>query len=322
MLARMGKPGNHRLPPLNALRAFEVAARHLSLTRAARELNVTQAAVSYQVKLLEDRLGVRLFQRHGGGLTMTSEAAGYLPAVREAFEILATATEHVTKSSPAHALSVSTYPHFAMTWLLPHLHSFNRKHPDINLTVETSVRSLEFNRNRMDVAVRWGDEWAGLCAHYLFSADLVPLCSPRLMQGSGKLRRFEELRNHRLLHVENGFEDWELWLAAAGMEPSRFTEGLSFESLAFALQAAVDGLGVVMGRLPLAQEFISSGKLVAPFRLRYRTRKAYYLLYPKSFEHVHKVRLFREWVESEVRTCEHHVASEAERLRRVGPFNA
>ena len=261
---------------------------------------------------------MRLFHRHGGGITLTPEATEYLPAVREAFEILVAATSQLTGSLPESTLSVSTYPHFAMAWLLPHLHSFNRTHPDINLTVETSVRTLEFNRNRMDVAVRWGDEWPGLSAHYLFSVDLMPMCSPQLLQRGNRLRTPADLRKHPLLHVENGFEDWELWLSAVGIDPADFTAGLSFESLAFALQAAADGLGVVMGRLPLARDFLDSGRLVAPFSKRFFSRKAYYLLFPKSSAHVRKVVQFKDWIESEVRGSEYHIPNPAERLSRAG----
>ena len=296
-----------KLPPLNSLRAFESAARHQNLTRAAKELNVTQAAVSYQVKLLEERIGVKLFHRHGGGLKLTPESHVYFAALRQAFDLIREATDELVAASPTTNLTVSTYPNFAINWLLPRLQDFSTKHAELNLAVVTSIRTLDFERHQMDVAVRWGAGWPGLECHYLFSADMLPVCSPALLTGSKSLRKPKDLASHTLLHIESSRDDWKTWLDAVGVTGIDVYRGPVFDSSAFTQQAAIDGLGIAMGRIPLVDEYLKSGRLVAPFRERYRTEDAWYLVFPKATASFRKVKIFANWMMEEARKSSFHV---------------
>lgn len=307
-----------KLPPLNALRAFEAAARHQNLSRAAKELNVTQAAVSYQVKLLEERIGVKLFYRHQGGLKLTPESHTYFSTLRQAFDLIGEATDELIGASPTTNLTVSTYPNFAMSWLLPRLHQFSVQHSEINLAVVTSIRTLDFEQRQMDVAVRWGAGWAGLECHYLFSADMLPVCSPSLLTGPKALRKPKDLANHTLLHVEGSPDDWRTWLDAVGVAGIDFDRGPIFDSSAFAQQAAIDGAGVAMGRIPLVDELLRSGRLVAPFREQYRTKDAWYLVFPKATASFRKVKIFTNWIMAEARKSELHVYKGTGRARITG----
>lgn len=294
-----------KLPPLNALRAFEAAARHRSFTRAAAELNVTQAAVSAQVKLLEERLGLRLFLRSGGGLKLTPEAEGYFSAVREGFALMSDATEKLMRCASGANLTVSCLPNFAMRWLLPRLHLFNQQHPDINLNVLTASRSDDFDHEQMDVAIRWGCHWPRLQTHYLLSAEMTPVCSPVLQDACG-LRSPGDLGKTTLLHIQGTMEDWQLWLDHAGVDNVDPTAGPRFDSLAFALQAAADGMGVALARLPLVRDDLALGRLIEPFDLRYVPPKAWHLLYPSTLAGSAKVRAFTEWILGQARASPYH----------------
>ncbi|MGE0797827.1 MAG: transcriptional regulator GcvA [Lautropia sp.] len=307
----------HRLPPLNSLRAFEAAARHGSLRNAAVELCVTPAAVSQQIKLLESTLGLKLFLRNGGRLELTAEAIQYLPVLSEAFDAIAAATMRLTNASFAASLSVSSFTHFALAWLLPRLRSFNQANPDVNVTVVTSIRTLDFVRSGMDVAVRWGHAWPNLEACYLFSIDLIPLCAPSLLRRM-RPRKPADLLRHPLLVVDGALNDWFTWLKAMKVDTSQLNPMSPFDSLTFALQAAADGHGVVMARLPLAESFLRSGQLVAPFPTRVRSEHGYYLLYPKAAAGLQKVMAFRDWIVREASATEYFVASEADRRKAVG----
>lgn len=300
-----------RLPPLNALRAFESAARHGTFSSAAEELCVTPAAVSQQVKLLERHLNVKLFTRNGSHIGLTEEAMQYLPVLSEAFDSIDMVTRKVVNSSAATNLSVSTFTQFAMVWMLPHLHSFNLAHPEINVTVVTAVRSLDFVRSGMDVAIRWGRSWPHLCAHYLFSVDLVPLCSPSLLHGRKPLRRPEDILQHRLLMVDGAEADWVFWLQEMKVDPRRLSPtSSSFDSLAFALQAAAEGQGIVMARLPLAESFLRDKSLVMAIGRKVRSKDCYYLLYPKLAEQQRKVQVFRDWIIAEAAKSPYHIVKQ------------
>ncbi len=301
-----------RLPPLNALRAFEVAARHRSLSRAAKELNVTQAAVSSQVKLLEQRLGMRLFHRHSSGLKPTAQAEEYFSAVRQAFQLMNEATETLLHSAPTTHLTVSCMPNIAMRWLLPRLHSFHRLYPHFEVNVLTSTRSDDFDQEQMDVAIRWGNRWPKLESHYLFSAEMVPVCSPALVQGSKALKKPSDLAHATLLHVQGTMEDWGLWLDHAKVNNVDPLHGPRFDSLTFALQAAAEGLGVAVGRLPLMEDDLKLGRLVAPFSARYFAPKAWHLVYPNSMAYAAKVKAFTQWVLEEARQSPYHMVRKSE----------
>ncbi|HSW20261.1 MAG TPA: transcriptional regulator GcvA, partial [Ramlibacter sp.] len=306
--------GNRRrLPPLNALRAFESAARHGNFSSAADELCVTPAAVSQQVKLLESFLNVKLFLRNGAHIGLTEDAIQYLPVLSQAFDSIDTVTQKIVRSSSASNLSISSFTQFAMAWLLPRMHSFNRAEPWAQVTVITAERSLDFVRSGMDVAIRWGKSWPNLTAHYLFSLDLVPLCAPSLLKGGKPLRKPQDILAHRLLMADGAEGDWVTWLEAMDVDPRLLPLATtSFDSLAFGLQAACDGQGIVMARLPLADSYLREGTLVYAFDKKVRSDDSYFLLYPKSADKQKKVQVFRDWILAEAAKSAYYLPRNAE----------
>src|SRR5262249_14417261 len=256
-----------RLPSLNGLRAFEAAARHLSFTKAAAELNVTQTAVSHQIRRLEEQLGLRLFERGQRALRLTREAQQYLPAVRAAFADLRLATERLLYADSATVLNVSCLPSLAAKWLVPRLAAFQEGHPDIEVRIATATRLVDFRREEVDLAIRYGSgRWPGLRADWLMAEDVFPVCSPALIAGDRPLRRPADIAHHTLLHVNLYRDEWLLWLTAAGLPTSlAMRPGLTFDLGLMALQAAIDGLGVALGRTPFVAADIAAGRLAAPF---------------------------------------------------------
>src|SRR5215470_14579260 len=235
-----------RLPPLNALKAFEAAARHESFTRAAEELCVTQGAVSHQVKALEAELGLKLFNRQRQRLVITEAGRLYLAVVRDAFDRLADGTQRLLKRQSGGALTVSTSPNFAAKWLVHRLGRFAEAHPEIDLRVSASPHHVDFAREDIDLAIRHGDGSAsGLHVTRLCAEELFPVCSPKLLTGRNPLRRLSDLGRFTLLHV-NDRQGWNQWLGfaeAAGVDPSH---GPILSQASMAIDAAVDGQGVAL----------------------------------------------------------------------------
>jgi LysR family glycine cleavage system transcriptional activator len=286
-----------QLPPLNGLRAFEAAARHLSFTKAADELNVTQAAISHQIRGLEERLGVQLFIRRNRALLLSEAGQAYLPALREAFDTIANATEKLQRRDEGGPLLVSTTASFATKWLVPRLATFQQLHPGIEVQISTGVGLVDFQRDTVDVAIRWGlGSWPGVSSERLLGEDMFPVCAPSLVKGKNALKKPSDLARVTLLHMSNQRDDWRLWLTAAGakgVDPSR---GPVFDQAMTVLQAAMDGLGVAIGHGPLVERDIKAGRLVAPFDVSLPVEAAYYLVAPPSALRRHKVRSFREWL--------------------------
>jgi DNA-binding transcriptional LysR family regulator len=288
--------------PLNGLKAFEAAARHLSFTRAADELHVTQAAVSHQVKTLEQRLGVKLFRRLPKSLRLTDEGQALLPELRDAFERIARALNRVTSAQGAAALSVSTLTTFALTWLVSRLPRFQARHPEIEVRLNTTGRMVDFAREDVDVAVRYGDgNWPGLTVEKMFEDELTPLCG---RAHKDRLRRPEDLRDVPLLDASPpepaSVGDWPTWLRAAGIGQLPVTRGATFDSTKIAAQAAIDGLGVAIGSPYLFAEDIAGGRLFQPFPLTVRNGKTYWLVCAEGTATRPKIKAFREWVFSEL----------------------
>src|SRR6202522_3263156 len=230
-----------RLPSLNGLRAFEAAARHLSFTNAAAELNVTQTAISHQIRRLEQELGVRLFVRQNRALTLTAEARDYLPGVRAAFNDLRLATDRLLRKDNDHVLTVSTLASLAAKWLLPRLSAFQEQHPGIDVRITTSSSLVDFKRGDVDDSIRYGrGQWPGLRADWLMADQLFPVCSPALVTGAKPLRCPEDLADQTLLHTSGGYDDdWRLWLTAAGLPTNLSTQaGLTFDLIFMTVQAA------------------------------------------------------------------------------------
>src|ERR1700734_3197919 len=266
-----------RLPSLNGLRAFEAAARHLSFTQAAAELNVTQTAISHQIRRLEEELGIRLFVRQNRALALTPQARDYLPGVRAAFNDL---------RLPA-------------KWLLPRLSAFQETHPGIDVRITPSTALVDFKSGDVDAAIRYGrGHWPGVRADWLTADELFPVCSPALLTGNRPLRCPEDLAHKTLLHSSGGYDDdWRLWLTAAGL-PTNISKqpGLTFDLILVTVQAAIDGIGVAMGRTSYVEADIAKGRLVVPFRITLPADAGFYLVSPAARADSPKLSAFRQWL--------------------------
>ena len=288
-----------RLPSLNGLRAFEAAARHLSFTQAASELNVTQTAISHQIRRLEEELGIRLFIRQNRALELTPEARDYLPGIRAAFNDLRLATDRLMRKEDGHVLTVSTLASLAAKWLLPRLSAFQEAHPGIDVRITTSTSLVDFERDNVDAAIRYGrGQWPGVRADWLMADELFPVCSPALLQGNKPLKCPEDLRDHVLLHTSAAnSDDWRLWLTVAGL-PADFSKqpGVTFDLMFMTVQAAIDGIGVAVGRTSYVQDDIAKGRLVVPFKIALPADAGFYLVSPEARADSPKLHAFRQWL--------------------------
>jgi LysR family transcriptional regulator, glycine cleavage system transcriptional activator len=290
-----------RLPPLNALRTFEAAARHLSFTRAADELFVTQAAVSHQIRTLEEHLGTALFRRMNRALMLTDEGQALLPAVREAFDLLSAGVRRVQDLCSGGALAISTTPSFAASWLVGRIARFQALHPEIELQLSATPRLVDFAREDIDCGIRYGmGDWPGLIRQRLFQTALVPVCSPSLLDGPNPLRRPQDLMRHMLLHTLDEPDDWRLWLRAAGIDGIDPTRGLKLDSVPLVVQAAISGAGVGIARRQLVEAELQAGRLAAPFDLELPEEAAYYFVAPEATAEQPKLVAFRTWLLAEV----------------------
>lgn len=288
-------PMTVRLPSLNGLRAFEIVARHMSFTKAAAELNVSQTAVSHQIRRLEAELGSPLFLRRNDGLALSEVGQAYLPGVRSAFQDLRFATEQIMASN-SKVLTVSTLVSVASKWLLPRLPAFQRAFPAIDVRISASTDWVDFRSSGIDAAIRYGHgDWKGLQADFLMSDEIFPVCSPALAK---TLNSPADLANHTLLQVSGVTAgDWATWLSAAGQAP-QLAEGprLTFDLALMAVQAAVDGQGVCIGRSTYVTDDLRAGRLVIPFELRLRDAQGFYLVAPVETAQAEKIAAFRSWL--------------------------
>ena len=293
-----------RLPPLNGLRAFEAAARYLSFTKAAEELHVTPAAVSQQVKHLEDYFGVQLFRRLTRALLLTDAGQAALPVLQEGFDKLAEADRLLRDRPDTRVLNVSVSPSFGAKWLVPRLHRFRRAHPQYDIRIDATDVKVDFRHDNSDIAVRYGlGNYKGLVTESLLAESFMPVCSSALQQGEHPLLKPEDLRHHTLLHVQWRVEDetspnWGMWLRAAGLEHIDADRGPRFSMETMAVQAAIEGQGVVLTSDTLVQDDIDKGRLVRPFpeTVNQQTRFRYYVVYPQHHIERPKVKAFRDWV--------------------------
>lgn len=288
-----------RIPPLNPLRVFEVVARTLNLTTAAAELNVTQSAVSRQIATLETYLGVELFRRERHGVTLTRAGRTYALQVLPAFEQIAAATEALVKGTGDRTLRVRTYTTFAAKWLIPRLSEFHRLHPGIEVKITNAVPDVDFDRDKADVAVQFGDgQWAQTQSLFLFGDEIEPVCSPAYLKQHAPNARFpESLLRHPLLVSHYRRTDWADWLVATGLT-SAATEAVetTFGTSVLTWQAAIDGLGMAIGQNRLLTAEFEKGLLVRPFAKPVQRAQGYYLVWPKRARESHKVSVFRDWL--------------------------
>jgi LysR family glycine cleavage system transcriptional activator len=287
-----------RLPPLTAVRYFECAARHLSFTKAAQELNVTHSAISHQIRALEEWIGEPMFRRLNRSLVLTEAGQLFLKPVREAFDKLAEATRLLRARDGSGPLTVSTMPSLAAKWLVPRLRHFRERHPDVDVRISATEQLVDFTRDDVDLAIRYGrGNWPGLAVEKLLSESLYPVCSPRLLEGPNPLRRPEDLVHHQLLWDYDWRTDmWDRWLDVAGLKGLKTRRSLSFNYSNLMLQAAVDGLGVALSQGVLAAEDLAAGRLVRPFDIGLPTEFAYYVVYPPAIAKRPNNLAFRNWL--------------------------
>lgn len=293
------------LPSLNALRAFEAAARHLSFKEAGRELNVTPGAISQQIKALEDELGVPLFRRLTRSVVLTQEGQTLRPKVVQAFQLITAGVAAVRPVERSGVLTVSTFPSLAAKWLVPRLGRFFARHPEIDVRISATSALVDLQRDAVDMAVRQGKgDWPGLESVHLFDAELYPVCSPRLLEGPHPLRTPEDLRYHTLLHSTREAE-WRLWLEAQGVKGVDPGRGPRFSDDALALEAAIDGQGVAISRDMLVGADLDAGLLVRPFPQSLPDLFGCYVVYRPERGPDPRIRAFRDWIVEEAQRDPH-----------------
>lgn len=292
-----------RLPPLNALRAFEAAARHLSFTRAADELNVTPGAISQQVKLLEDTIQVPLFLRGTRGLSLTEAGLAALPSLRDGFDRLSTAVRLMTQERKAGRLSVSVAPSFASKWLVPRLDRFQAAEPDIDVYVHADMDVVDFAVDDVDIAIRYGrGQYGELVTERLMEERIVPVCAPGLLTGDAPIREIADLTHHTLLHDDGNDHEiatWPMWLKAAGAETIDGSRGPRFNQSSLVIEAAVTGRGIALAKYALAAADLEAARLVIPFDVTTPTDFAYWVVHPTAKSALPEVKAFRSWLLAE-----------------------
>jgi len=291
-----------RLPPMAAIRAFEAAARHENFTRAAEELGMSQASVSYQIKILEERLGLRLFLRHPRKVSLTPDGHQLATATVEAFERLRAAFS-TAESAQQSTLAISTTPTFASNWLAVHLGRFQISHPDLVVRVDTKEHYIDFAREEVDVAIRYGDgAWPNVVAHELMRSEFTPMLSPGLLESSGRLTNFRDILKLQLISPEDRY--WSAWLAAANIPNNGISQraGSQLGSQTEEAQAAIAGHGVAMLSPRFFQYELATGRLVQPFDLVATDGLGHWLVYPEHRRNLKKIKAFRTWLRQEVMT--------------------
>lgn len=288
-----------KLPPLNALRAFEATARHLSVTVASEELHVTPGAVSRHVKGLEETLGVQLFERGHRRVALTRAGLEYYREITRAMDLMRKATAKARRRSTRRQLRIRAYTTFAMRWLIPRLSSFHAAHPHIEVLLKASTEPVDFRKEDIDAAVRLGEgSWPGANSYRLVDNILAPVASPALAKAVPRLRRPADLAQHTLLHSIARPEDWQRWLDSAGVEHVLDAHtSMFYESSAMAYAAAIEGQGVAIAQLFLVEKDVEEGRLVLPFRHQVDMGDhTYYLVTPKGREEPASLGTFRLWL--------------------------
>ena len=285
-----------RLPPLNALRAFEASARHLSFTRAAEELFVTQAAISHQIKSLEEHLSIKLFMRKNRSLLLTEEGQSYFLDIKDIFNALHEATDKLLARGAKGAITVSLQPSFAIQWLVPRLNAFNILHPDIDVRIKAVDQPDNSLTEDVDVAIYYGrGRWSNVHADKLHTEYLIPVCSPLLLQGKKPLHTVNDLTEHTLLH-DTSRRDWKRWFKEVGVKGVNVNHGPIFSHSSMVLQAAIHGQGIALAHSVLAKPDITSGRLVCPFNDVLVSKNAYYIVCREQQADLGKIAAFRDWM--------------------------
>lgn len=296
-----------RLPPLNWLRAFEASARHLNFTQAAAELHMTQAAISQQIKGLESSLGYALFTRLPRGLSLTDAGKSYIPAVKEAIEKLAVATDEIFGQTRGKMLSIRVNPVFYNAWLAPKLADFRHRHPDIGLYFASTIWSGDPDKVS-DLEIRYGKGvWPGFQSNRLTWDELFPVCSPAPMNIEMSTieppQSPQQLDNYTLLHIMGYEEGWGYWLNQHGYNNIDPSQGIHFDSSITAMETAALGQGIALGRSSLTSELLKSGRLIEPFNQRIPSSEAFYVVRPTDAISQSHIDAFSHWLVEQAETA-------------------
>ena len=289
-----------RLPPLISLRVFEAAARHLSFTKAADELCVTQAAVSHQIKALEEWLGVPLFIRLNRAIKLTDAGQKFSGPLTEAFDILGNVTAEVLSQEVDSTLTIATFDSIASAWLMPRLKGLREMYPELTVRIKTIDKYSDFVDDDIDLEIRYGDgKWPKFHVTELAEEDLFPVCSPQLIEPESALNRADDLLKYKLIHDET-MTSWQQWLVAAGVSDPQLDDSLSMNHSHLVMQAAIAGEGIALGRSVLVADALKNGSLITPLDFSLKSDFAYYLVCPKNTSEQVWISSFRDWLLDEV----------------------
>lgn len=285
-----------RMPPLIALRVFEAVARNLSFTKAAEELHVTQAAVSHQVRKLEEWLQVTLFLRMNRSIKLTKEGEAYAQPLSEAFKIIADATGHVLGEDASKSLNIATYDSIATKWLAPRIKAYQASVPDIPMTLFTHSSYSDFKSGEIDVEIRYGDgNWPDLSVEKIADEFIFPVCSPSLLEEDSPLSSVNDVKNFELIH-DRMVIGWPNWLEEAGGDPEGTKKGMHYNHSHLVFQSAIAGHGFALGRSLLVANDLAEKRLIAPFKTMLKSNFSYYLVCPKDLSEKPWIRSFYDWL--------------------------
>jgi len=287
-----------QVPPLRALKAFEAASRYLSFTKAAEELHVTQAAISHQIKNLEEMTGVSLFKRYNRSLKMTAEGKLYLMSIRDALESLEKATRQLKNRDSSGTLNISVLPSFATKWLSRRIWKFQEKHPEIDVRISAFEWLVDFKKEDCDIAIRYSNQgkWPGLTSELLFKEEVFPVCGRRYYKNMPSDLKPEDLLKMNLMHEDYVNEDWHDCFAMAGIRHLDNLRGTRYSHTVTMLESVENNQGFALGRTPFVQDDINRGLLVAPFDIRLDSSMSYYLVYPSDNHSDRKLQMIRDWL--------------------------
>ncbi len=292
-----------RLPPLNALRVFDAAARHGSFNKASEELCVTPSAVSHQLKSLEEFLGVDLFKREKRSIALTPAGERYLPSVQMALDELELATRRLIAAPNSNLVNVSVAPAFLTRWLVPRITRFQERHPEVELRLESSFDYIDFENSETDMAVYYGKgHWTGIEAHLMRNIHLTPVMSPKLLEGENPVRVPEDMVNHTLIRVTGRNQEWNRVLQKLGVSVTKVNKTISFSSTSLAVSAATEGIGIALADVALLDRELKSGLLVTPFDVKLDIHNAFYLVYKENRTLTPAMQAFRDWILEEMQS--------------------
>ena len=287
----------NNIPPLRALKAFEASARHLSFTKAADELYVTQAAISHQIKSLEEKTKIQLFKRFNRSLKLTTDGEIYLLSIMDALEHLEKATRQLSNRNASGLLNISLLPSFATKWMAKRIWKFQEKFPEIEVSISAFDGLVDFKKDNMDIAIRYGrGKWTNLYSELLFKESVFPICNRSVYKKLPKNPNPDILLNHKLVHDNFSSEDWDMWFKEAGVQLNKTIKGTRFSHAVMMLESIEDGIGFALGRTPLVVDDLKRKILYAPFKVSIPSDYSYYFVCPEELENTAKIKEFKKWI--------------------------